>query len=116
MPEKSQPIHQLAALLQDGKAEPVIVPARLAPSAIYDVEYRTAIVALVFERFAKAVGSTEHRKMSSARLKLLQFVTLRPWLCRRFGSGAMPVSKVVLHLATLCVFVEVFFQTRPMTM
>ncbi|MFZ0662874.1 MAG: hypothetical protein WAM66_09295 [Acidobacteriaceae bacterium] len=80
MPEETRPIHQLAALLQDGKAEPVIVPSRLAPSAIYDVEYRTAIVALVFERFSKSVGPTEPRKMSSARLKLLQFLTLRPWL------------------------------------
>lgn len=80
MPEKTQPIHQLAALLQEGKAEPIIVPARLAPSAIYDVEYRTAVVALVFERFAKPVGPTELRKISSARLKLLQFLTLRPWL------------------------------------
>jgi len=80
MPEENRLIHQLAALLQDGKAEPVIVPARLAPSAIYDVEYRTAIVALVFERFSKPVGPTELRKMSSARLKLLQFLTLRPWL------------------------------------
>jgi hypothetical protein len=80
MPETRQPIHQLAALLQDGKAEPVIVPARLAPSAIYDVEYRTAIVALVFERFAKPAGPAGHRQISSARLKLLQFITLRPWL------------------------------------
>jgi hypothetical protein len=80
MPEKLQSIHQLAALLQDGKAEPVIVPSRLAPSAIYDVEYRTVVVALVFERFAKPAGLTGHQKMSSARLKLLQFITLRPWL------------------------------------
>ncbi|MES2220367.1 MAG: hypothetical protein V4587_05300 [Acidobacteriota bacterium] len=80
MPEANRPIDQLAALLQDAKAEPVIVPARLAPSAIYDVEYRRAIVTLVFERFSKAVETTDIRKMSSARLKLLQFVTLRPWL------------------------------------
>ncbi|MGA2351228.1 MAG: hypothetical protein ABSF70_12410 [Terracidiphilus sp.] len=80
MSEKLQTIHQLAALLQDGRAEPVIVPSRLAPSAIYDVEYRTAIVSLVFERFAKPTASDVARRMSSARLKLLQFITLRPWL------------------------------------
>ncbi len=80
MPENLGPIHQLAALLEEVKAEPVIVPARLAPSAIYDVEYRTAIVALVFARFAKPAGPVGNRKMSSARLKLLQFITLRPWL------------------------------------
>lgn len=80
MLERDQPIRQLAALLQDGKAEPVIVPARLAPSAIYDVEYRTAVVSLVFERFAKPTGRGELRKMSAARLKLLQFIALRPWL------------------------------------
>ncbi len=80
MPEKSRPIEQLAALLQDGKAEPVIVAARLAPSAIYDVEYRTAIVSLVFERFAKPAPVPGQRRIASARLKLLQFITLRPWL------------------------------------
>jgi hypothetical protein len=80
LPEKLQPIEQLAALLQNSKAEPVIVPSRLAPSAIYDVEYRTAIVALIFERFANPRPPSDYRKLSSARLKLLQFITLRPWL------------------------------------
>jgi hypothetical protein len=57
------------------------LPARLAPSAIYDVEYRTAIVSLVFGRFAKpAPLMPNQRRIASARLKLLQFVTLRPWL------------------------------------
>jgi hypothetical protein len=80
MPEKLRPIQQLAALLHDSNAEPVIVPSRLAPSAIYDVEYRTAIVALVFERFGKQSPPSSYRRMSAARLKLIQFITLRPWL------------------------------------
>ena len=81
MPDKARPLEQLATLLQGAKAEPVIVPSRLAPSAIYDVEYRTAIVSLVFERFAKPVPQVPgQRRIASARLKLLQFITLRPWL------------------------------------
>jgi hypothetical protein len=80
MPEKLRPIQELAALLQEGNAEPVIVPSRLAPSAIYDVEYRTAIVALVFDTFALPPMPAEYRKVSSTRLKLLQFITIRPWL------------------------------------
>jgi hypothetical protein len=90
MPEKLQPIEQLAALLQHSGAEPVIVPSRLAPSAIYDVEYRTTIVALVFERFAKPPAPSDHRKIASSRLKLLQFITLRPWLLtaiRQWGEA-----------------------------
>ena len=54
--------------------------SRLAPSAIYDLDYRVAIVALVFERFAKPLARAQPRKMSAARLKLLQFMALRPWL------------------------------------
>ena len=76
------------------------MPSRLAPSSIYDVEYRTAIVALVFERFAKPPSPADHRKMSSARLKLLQFVTLRPWLLpviERWGDsgeqGSLALSR-----------------------
>jgi len=80
MPEKARPLEQLAALLQGVRAEPVIVPSRLAPSAIYDVDYRTAIVSLVFEQFAKPAPLPGQRRIASARLKLLQFITLRPWL------------------------------------
>jgi hypothetical protein len=76
----AQPIRELATLLQESAAHPVIVPSRVAPSAIYDVEYRTAVVALVFEKFAKRFGPAGHRRISSARLKLLQFIAMRPWL------------------------------------
>lgn len=78
--EMLKPIQQLAALLQKGNAKPDVVSSRLAPSAIYDVEYRMAIIALVFDRFAKPSAPAPYRKMSSARLKLLQFIAFRPWL------------------------------------
>jgi hypothetical protein len=77
---KIPPVQALAAMLRNSTAIPQIVPSRLAPSTIYDVEYRTAVIALVFERFARPVAPAEERKISSARLKFLQFLTLRPWL------------------------------------
>src|SRR4051794_38742508 len=80
MSQPSQAIEKLSVLLQGSGANPVLVPSRLAPSAIYDLDYRTATVALVFENFAKSFGTAGHRRIGAARLKLLQFIVLRPWL------------------------------------
>jgi hypothetical protein len=79
---------------------PVMVPSRLAPSAIYDVEYRTAVIALLFERFAKPFGIAGHRRISAAKLKLLQFVTFRPWLLpaiREWSNGRDQGSLELTH-------------------
>jgi hypothetical protein len=76
----AHPIRELAALLKDSSARPVIVSSRLAPSALYDVEYRTAVIALVFARFARTIAPSTLRKISAAKLKLMQFIALRPWL------------------------------------
>jgi hypothetical protein len=80
MPKANDPVETLARLLEGSKANPVMVPSRLAPSAIYDVEYRTVVIALLFEKFAKSFEISGHRRISTAKLKLLQFVTFRPWL------------------------------------
>lgn len=70
-------IMQSAAFLPP---ESVLVPTRLAPSALYDVEYRTAAIALVFAQFARTIAPSTLRKISAAKLKLMQFFVLRPWL------------------------------------
>lgn len=80
MSSKSHPIQELAALLKDSTAKPLIVTGRLAPSALYDVDYRTAVIALVFDRFARTIAPSKLRKISAAKLKLIQFVASRPWL------------------------------------
>lgn len=80
MREPSKAIESLATLLQQTDAKPVLVPSRLAPSAIYDLEYRTAVICLVFDAFAKAQVGSIDRKISAARLKFLQFISIRPWL------------------------------------
>lgn len=80
MASASHPIRELAALLRDSTAKPVIVPSRLAPSALYDVEYRTAVIAVIFSRFARTIAPSPLRKISAAKLKLMQFVSSRPWL------------------------------------
>ena len=100
MPRLGYPIKKLAGLLEGSDARPVLVPSRLAPSAIYDVEYRGAVIALVFEAFAKPFGGAARRRISTARLKLLQFVTLRPWLLpaiREWSEGLAQGSLDLTH-------------------
>lgn len=78
MPKDSQALERLAALLDSSGAKAVISKSALPPSAIYDVEYRTAVIGLVFEEFSSPIGDLRQRRISAARLKLLQFATMRP--------------------------------------
>ncbi len=79
MDKISNPIHALAELLS-GRAQPIIVPERIAPSAFYDLGYRMSVVGAAFEIHAKPYGLLGQRRVSAAKLKLLQFVACRPWL------------------------------------
>jgi hypothetical protein len=100
MGKNSHPIETLAALLDGSNAQPVITPSRLAPSAVYDVDYRTAIIALVFEAFSKPIGVGPERRISAAKLKLLQFVAIRPWLLpaiREWSEGLAQGSLDLIH-------------------
>jgi hypothetical protein len=80
MPKANDSVGKLADLLEGSKATPIVVMSRLAPSAIYDVEYRTVVIAMIFEKFAKPFGIAGHHRISTAKLKLLQFIAFRPWL------------------------------------
>jgi len=71
-------VQQLAELLTD-HAKPVIRPQRLAPSPIYDLDYRMAVLALAIRIHGTAAADGSLR-IDSARLKLLQFVAQRPVL------------------------------------
>ena len=86
-----KPINPLQAIgeLLAGRAQPVIAPERLAPSAIYDLQYRMAVIASAFEIHAKPYAFSQ-RRIHAARLKLLQFIACRPWLLgmlRRWGEA-----------------------------
>ena len=74
-------VQQLAELLTD-HAKPVIRPQRLAPSPIYDLDYRMAVLALAIRIHGTPTADASLR-IDSARMKLLQFVAQRP--------GLMPV-------------------------
>lgn len=55
---------------------------------------------MVFEKFAKPHGVSGNRRISSARLKLLQFTALRPWLLpaiRNWSKGIDQRSLAVAH-------------------
>ena len=79
MAEESGPLDALAALLRGRGAQPVFSAVRLAPSAVYDLHYRLVVVACAYEIHAKK-DVTGARRIKPAKLKLLQFVAIRPWL------------------------------------
>jgi hypothetical protein len=99
MREPSRAIESLAELLQGAGAKPLLVPSRLAPSAIYDLEYRTTVICLVFVTFAKAHGDEVDGKISAARLKFLQFITIRPWLLPAIREWSAESAQGSLGLA-----------------
>lgn len=70
---------ELAAILDDPRLRIVVVPERVAPSAIYDLHYRLAVLACVFVHASGREGPGL-REMSAPRMKLWQFVACRPWL------------------------------------
>lgn len=78
MPERSA-IEKLSELLQAGHAKPQVQTDRLVPSAIYDLDYRIFVIAAAFELHAKPAPPIG-RRIHATKLKLLQFIAIRPWL------------------------------------
>lgn len=76
----SSPLERLAVLLDVAGAQPYIDEERVAPSTIYDLEYRVLIVAMAFQMHAAADQYSTRPRIQGRRLKLLQFIAMRPWL------------------------------------
>jgi len=76
--KESNDLGVLAQLLQGGGASPVVT-ASASSSTIYDVHYRVVVNACAFEIHGRT-DTQGHRRISANRLKLLQFVAIRPWL------------------------------------
>jgi hypothetical protein len=95
MPEMT-PLQSLIGFLRDARATPVLSPERQAPSAVYDLQYRLVVSACAFEIHAKANAGT-HR-ITAPRLKLVQFIAIRPWLLPivRRWSAARSVAQLSL--------------------
>jgi hypothetical protein len=66
----------LAELLRG--VRPIVDIERMAPSTIYDLQYRIAVTACAFEIHASEIGS--QRRIHAGKLKLFQFMAIRPWL------------------------------------
>jgi hypothetical protein len=77
---KTNPIARLATLLASSGAQPEITPERLAPSTLYDLEYRVIVVAAAFDMHAATDRFSSRPRIQNRRLKLLQFIAMRPWL------------------------------------
>ena len=73
------PVELLAEVLRETNARLSISTERFARSASYDVNYRTAIVAMVIATCGKSLAP-RHRSLAGSRLKLFQFIAIRPWL------------------------------------
>jgi hypothetical protein len=78
MPERAA-IETLSALLQSSQAQPRVRTERLVPSAIYDLDYRIFVIAAAFELHAKEAPPIR-RRIHATKLKLLQFIAIRPRL------------------------------------
>ena len=78
MSEAMNALRLLGDLLQSAKATPVIRENRVAPSTVYDLDYRIMVTACAFHLHAKPYA--DGRRIRTPKLKLLQFVAIRPWL------------------------------------
>jgi hypothetical protein len=88
---ESGALEALGALLSGGDAVPIVRKERAAPSTMYDLRYRLAIEALAFMVLAKDDGSGVPR-VRAAELKLVQFISIRPWLLRVVESWSLEHS------------------------
>ena len=75
MPTESQ---ILSELLTGTDAKLYADPLRSAPSSVYDLQYRTFVIAACLRTIGCSDGG--FRKIASNKLRLLQFVAMRPWL------------------------------------
>lgn len=94
----SNPLHSLAELLA-GRAQLIVAPERLAPSAFYDLRYRMSVIAAAFEIHAKPYGLGQ-RRLHAGRLKLLQFIACRPWLIDMMREWSAAQSDAQLSIAS----------------
>ena len=75
----SSALDKLSLLLRGADAEPIVVPDRIAISTIYDLQYRVVVIACAYRAHAESdlLGVS---CIPAAKLKLVQFVAIRPWL------------------------------------
>ncbi len=83
MPNESDPVQELAAMLREVGASPRVRPEHVVRSTLYDLDYHMALIACVF--FITAAGS---RRIVAHWLKILQFIAVRPSLLPSFESWA----------------------------
>ena len=81
----SDHLQQLGELLSEAGAQVSFTPVRVAPSTLYDAEYHIAVVACALATHGVRREGKE-AVISSALLKLLQFVSARPSLVPKIVS------------------------------
>lgn len=76
----SDPWQDLATLLREAKAVPRLRAESIIPSSIYDPLYRVVTIGLAMRACGKASPDTGLPMLNAAKLKLCQFVAIRPQL------------------------------------
>lgn len=87
MPDESDPVRELAAMLQEVGASARVRPERIVRSALYDLDYHVALIACVFFSTADDEAPRSHRVVAHW-LKILQFIAVRPSLLPNFQIWA----------------------------
>ena len=97
MDNAQDPLQMIGEMLV-GRALPTVNPERVAPSSVYDLQYRIAIIASAFELHAKPFAVTS-RRIQSMRLKFLQFIACRPTLTQMVEDWSKTQHDAQLSLA-----------------
>lgn len=87
MPEESDPMRELAAVLREVGASPRVRTNRIARSTLYDLDYHIALIACAFVITAGDKAARSHRVIAHW-LKVLQFVAVRPTILPDFKVWA----------------------------
>lgn len=87
MPSDSDPVLELAVVLQEAGASPRVRLERIARSTLYDLDYHIALIACVFFVTVGDESIRPHRLVAHW-LKILQFIAVRPSLLSDFQIWA----------------------------
>lgn len=87
MPNESDPVGDLSAVLREAGASARVHPERIVRSTLYDMDYHVALIACVFF-ISPGDETTMSRSVVAHWLKLLQFIAVRPSLLPDFHIWA----------------------------
>ncbi len=87
MPNVSNPVRELTAVLREAGVSPRVRSECIVRSTLYDLDYHVALIACVF--FVESIdGTIRSPRVIAHWLKILQFIAVRPTLLSDFKIWA----------------------------